>query len=57
MMLTLLCLIAGLPLGLAGFLRRERLRWLSALGMLSSLCVIGYFLIVMHFVAGGPNGD
>jgi hypothetical protein len=57
LMLTLLCLIAGLPLGLAGFLRRERLRWLSALGMLSSLCVIGYFLIVMHFVAGGPNGD
>jgi hypothetical protein len=55
--MTLLCLIAGLPLGLAGFLRRERSRWLSALGMLSSLCVIGYFLIVMHFVAGGPNGD
>ncbi len=56
-MLTLLCLLTGLPLGLAGLLRRERLRWLSALGMISSLCVISYFLIVMHFFAGGPNGD
>jgi hypothetical protein len=55
--LTLLCLLAGLPLGLAGLLRRERLRWLSAMGMLSSLCVIGYFAIVMRFFAGGPNGD
>jgi hypothetical protein len=50
-------MLAGLPLGLAGLLRRERLRWLSALGMVSSLCIIGYFLIVMHFVAGGTNGD
>ncbi|HKQ78773.1 MAG TPA: hypothetical protein VJ810_34060 [Blastocatellia bacterium] len=54
---TILCLLAGLPLGLAGLLRRERPRWLSALGILSSLCVIGYFMLVMHFVAGGPNGD
>jgi hypothetical protein len=56
-MLALFCMLAGLPLGLAGLLRRERLRRLSAMGMLSSLCIIGYFMIVMHFVAGGPNGD
>ena len=55
--LTLGCLVAGLPLGLVGWLRRERLRKLSVLGMLSSLCIFGYFLLVMHFVAGGPNGD
>jgi hypothetical protein len=55
--LTLFCMLAGLPLGLAGLLRRERLRWLSALGMLSSLLIISYFVIVMHFMAGGPNGD
>ncbi len=57
MMLMFFCLPAGLPLGLAGLLRRERLRWLSALGMLISVCIIGYFLTVMNFVAGGPNGD
>jgi hypothetical protein len=56
-MLALFCMLAGLPLGLAGLFRRERLRRLSAMGILSSLCVIGYFLIVMQFVAGGPNGD
>jgi hypothetical protein len=55
--LATFCMLAGLPLGLAGLFRRERLRRLSAMGMLSSLCVIGYFLIVMHFVAGGQNGD
>ncbi len=31
--------------------------FLDIRGMLSSLCIIGYFMIVMHFVAGGPNGD
>jgi hypothetical protein len=56
-MLAIFCMLAGLPLGLAGLFRRERLRRLSTMGMFSSLCVIGYFLIVMHFVAGGPNGD
>ncbi|MEP7272787.1 MAG: hypothetical protein ABI882_14895 [Acidobacteriota bacterium] len=56
-MLTFSSLLAGLPLAVAGLLRRERLRWLSVLGMVSSPCIIVYFLIVMHFVAGGPNGD
>jgi hypothetical protein len=52
------CLVAGLPLGVAGWLRRERLRGLSLLGMFSSLGIVGYFLLFMSFVAGGgPNGD
>jgi hypothetical protein len=55
--LMFFCQLAGLPLGLAGWLRRERLRWLSLLGMILSVCVIGYFFTVMHFTAGGPNGD
>ncbi len=52
-LLTVGCLAAGLPLGLAGWLRHERLRWLSALGMISSACIFAYFLTVMHFLAGG----
>jgi hypothetical protein len=55
--LTIFYMLAGLPLGLAGLLRRERLRWLSVMGMLSSVCVISYFMAVMYFLAGGPNGD
>jgi hypothetical protein len=55
--LTVFCLLAGVPLGLAGLLRRERLRRLSVMGMISSLCIISYFIVVMHFTAGGPNGD
>lgn len=54
---SLACVLAGLPLGLAGLLRRERMRRLSLLGMLSSLSIIGYFLLVMHLFAGGPHGD
>jgi hypothetical protein len=52
MMLTLGCLLAGVPLGLAGWFRRERLRWLSATGMILSISIFGYFLTVMHFLAG-----
>jgi hypothetical protein len=54
---SLSCVVAGLPLGLAGLLRRERLRNLSVMGLISPFCIIGYFLVVMRFVAGGPNGD
>jgi hypothetical protein len=55
--LTLFSLLAGLPLGLVGLLRRERMRWLSVMGMFSSLFIISYFVTVMHFIAGGANGD
>lgn len=53
LLLTLGCLVAGLPLGLAGWLRHERLRWLSVTGMISSACIFAYFLTVMHFLSGG----
>lgn len=47
-----LCLVAGLPLGIAGLFRRERYRWLSVMGPMVSLCTIGYVMVVMHFLAG-----
>jgi len=53
--LLFLFLLAGLPLGIAGLLRRERLRWLSVLGMVSSLSITSYFILVMHFVDGGAE--
>lgn len=52
-LLTIGFLLAGLPLGLTGWLRRERLRWLSGFGMILSACIFSYFLTVMHFLAGG----
>ena len=56
-LLTLSCLLAGLPLGIAGVLRRERLRWLSVMGIVLSAGIIGYFVTVMSFIAAGPYGD
>lgn len=56
-LLTLSCLLAGLPLGIAGLLRRERLRQLSVMGMLLSIGIIGYFVAAMSFIAAGPHGD
>jgi hypothetical protein len=53
MLATVCCMVAGVPLGLAGWWRRERMRWLSALGMISSACILIYFLTVMHFLSGG----
>lgn len=55
--LLFLCVLAGLPLGMIGLYRRERLRSLSALGMLSSVCITCYFLVIMSLIAMGPNGD
>ena len=48
---TVGCLVAGAPLGVAGWLRRERMRWLTVLGMALSAGTLGYFLTVMHFFA------
>jgi hypothetical protein len=53
MLLTVGCMVAGVPLGLAGWLRRERMRWLSVMGMISSTGILIYFLTVMHFLSGG----
>jgi len=53
LLLTLGCLVAGVPLGLAGWLRRERMPRLSAIGVISSICIFAYFLTVMHFLSGG----
>ena len=57
LVVTVSCLLAGLPLGIAGLLRRERLRQLSVMGMLLSIGIIGYFAAVMSFIAVGPYGD
>lgn len=52
-LLTLGCLVAGVPFGLAGWLRRERMRWLSAMGLILSVCIFAYFLTAMRFLSGG----
>lgn len=58
LLLTAACLVAGLPLGLAGWWRRERWRGLAFAGIASSVCIVGYFLFVMNLLAGGgPHGD
>jgi hypothetical protein len=52
MLVMFLCIVSGLPLGIAGLFRRERARWLSVMGPLVSLCTIGYVIIAMRFLAG-----
>lgn len=42
------CMLSGLPLGLAGLIRREQLRWLSAIGPVFSLLIFGYLQLVQH---------
>lgn len=50
---TVGCLVAGVPLGLAGRWRGERIPCLTAWGVASSACMFAYFLIGMHWLAGG----
>jgi hypothetical protein len=50
---TVGCLVAGIPLGLAGRWRGERMACLSAWGVASSAGMVAYFLIGMHLIAGG----
>jgi hypothetical protein len=45
---SLACMFSGVPLGLAGLIRRERFRWLSVTGPLSSILIFGYMQIVQH---------
>jgi hypothetical protein len=47
------CLVAGVPLGLAGRRRGERIPSLAAWGTATSVGMIGYFLVGMHWLAGG----
>lgn len=54
---SLACMLCGIPLGIAGLIRREQIRWLSMLGPFLSMTIFSYAVIVMHFVAGGPHGD
>lgn len=48
--LCIACVLAGIPLGIAGALRRERARHLAILAPVSSILVFGYLQIV-QFVA------
>jgi hypothetical protein len=50
---TLVCLVAGVPLGLAGWWRRERIPQLAFWGVVMSVVTFGYFLAVMGLIAGG----
>jgi hypothetical protein len=44
LILSLLCPIAGVVLGIIGMIRRERLRWLPVLGFVLSIgCAASYF--------------
>jgi len=44
LILSLLCPIAGVVLGIIGMVRRERLRWLPVLGFVLSVgCAASYF--------------
>ncbi len=51
--LTAGCLVAGVPLGLAGRWRRERMPWLTAWGIVSTAGAVSYFLLGMRLLAGG----
>lgn len=44
LILSLLCPIAGIVLGIIGMVRRERLRWLPVLGFVLNIgCAASYF--------------
>lgn len=45
------CIVSGLPLGIAGLIRREQHRWLSAMGVLSSLSIFSYSQVVQHWAS------
>ena len=43
-LLSLSFILAGLACGVGGLVRRERLRWLPAIGWLSTICIIALFI-------------
>lgn len=48
------CILAGVPLGLVGVLRLERVRWLSLTGPALSLAILSYVMIVQHLASTLP---
>lgn len=52
-LLTISWILAGLPFGVAGWVRRERLRWLSVMGSLLSFCIFLYVIVLLHLLDGG----
>jgi len=48
---SLACIVSGLPLGIAGLVRREQNRWLSVMGVLSSVSIIAYSQVVQHWAS------
>lgn len=50
-------MVGGVPLGLIGLMRGERVRSLLLTGPLLSIATFGYFFVVMTLVAGGPGAD
>lgn len=57
LLMTVGLLVSGLPLGLAGWYRRERHVWLCALGPCLSVFLLGYLWLFLYFFAIGPHGD
>jgi hypothetical protein len=45
------CMLAGVPFGIAGILRRERSRWLSLIGPVLSVAISGYVFLVQHLAS------
>lgn len=54
---TLGLMLAGLPLGIVGWYRREQHLWLCALGPCLSVFLLGYLWLFLYFFAVGPHGD
>ena len=51
-LLAIACMLCGLPLGILGVARRERARWMSAIGPVWSIGIFAY-LQLMQFIAAG----
>jgi hypothetical protein len=50
---SLAFMLSGVPLGIAGLMRHEQVRWLSKLGPCLSVSIISYFVIVMNLANAG----
>jgi hypothetical protein len=52
---SIACILAGIPLGVAAFVRREKCRWLSWMGPVWSVSVFSYLQIVQYLAARNLN--